>query len=70
MIEIKKHGSCVKKKYLTGCDVCGCEFYFTYGDYKGKNGEGVIIQCPECGNMWLGQYMEDISWGAIKLDEK
>ena len=37
MIEIRKHGKFVLYKYLTGCEKCGCEFYFTHGDYGGIN---------------------------------
>ena len=39
MIKIRKHGKFVLYKYLTGCEKCGCEFYFTHGDYGGIKGK-------------------------------
>lgn len=62
MIEIRKHGKFVQTKYLTGCKKCGCEFWFTNGDYKGTNGEKVSISCPECGHTWSGKFMGNIAW--------
>ena len=73
MIEIRKHGNTIdNKKYLTVCHKCGCEFWFTKEDYKGDNGKGVSISCPECGHTWSGKYMGNIAWCALvdKIDTK
>ena len=64
MIEIRKHGKLVSLRYLTGCKKCGCEFWFDRGDYVGKNGDGVAIQCPECKHIWTGKYIGDIAWSG------
>lgn len=67
MIEIRKHGKLVTRRYLTGCHKCGCEFYFDRGDYVGENGKGVVIKCPECGHTWSGKRMGDIAWTGEDL---
>lgn len=64
MIEIRKHGKFVTKRYITRCSKCGCEFYFDRADYIGENGKWVEIKCPECGQSWGGRYMGDIAWSA------
>ena len=70
MLEIRKHGKYVKTRYLIGCKKCGCEFYFTHGDYKGINGKGVTISCPECGHMWAGKYIGNIAWVGENIDKE
>lgn len=70
MIEIRKHGKFVLYKYLTGCKKCGCEFYFTYGDYGGIKGKGVTISCPECGHIWARKYISDIAWTGTDVNEE
>ena len=67
MIEIRKHGKFVTHRYLTGCNKCGCEFWFTKGDYVGENTEGVAIKCPECGHIWTGKYIGNIAWVGEEL---
>lgn len=70
MIEIRKHGKLVDRRYLTGCRKCGCEFWFDRADYIGKNGEKVTISCPECKHIWSGQRMGNIAWTAELLKEE
>lgn len=70
MIEIRKHGKLVDKRYLTGCKKCGCEFWFDRADFLGKNGEWVQIKCPECGHVWVGKFIGDIAWIGEYLREE
>ena len=70
MIEIRKHGKLVTRRYLTGCHKCGCEFWFDRSDYTGENGNWVEIKCPECGQKWGGNVMGDISWTAEVLSHE
>ena len=67
MIEIRKHGNRVKRRYLTGCKQCGCEFWFDKTDYVGANSKWVQIRCPECGKTWSGKYIGDIAWVGEEL---
>ena len=69
MIEIRKHGKLVTRRYLTGCHICGCEFYFDRADYVGENGKWVEIKCPECGQIQIGKYIGDIAWVAEDLKD-
>ena len=69
MIEIRKHGKLVTRRYLTGCKKCGCEFWFDRSDYIGQNQDSVAIQCPECGYVWTGKYIGDIAWVGQDIKE-
>ena len=70
MIEIRKHGNLVNRRYLTGCRKCGCEFWFDRADYSGENGKRVVISCPECKHSWRGKRMGNIAWTAEILKEE
>lgn len=65
MIEVTKHGNCIKTNV---CSNCGCKFNYTLDELKClkdiKNGERVscfwYVECPECKNKLETMSLEEI----------